>query len=176
LFQILATCAAPGTEIKVVRNDHLDAEGLKHMAPERVVLSPGPGHPAAARLSLAASDALPTTPLLGVCLGHQALALACGARVGRAPHPTHGRPVPIEHDGGRGFEGLPATLHAALYHSLVVSQVGFPECLVVAARSPTGDIMALRHRERPHLGVQFHPESFMTTEGPTLIRNFLSQP
>lgn len=176
LAQALAASAGSRARLEIVRNDRLDLEGLKRMAPERVVLSPGPGHPAASRLSLQASDALPTTPLLGVCLGHQALALSCGARIGRAPRPTHGRPVPITHDGSSGFEGLPATLHAALYHSLVVEQQDLPQNLVVTARSSAGDIMALRHRDRPHLGVQFHPESFMTTEGPSLIRNFLTSP
>lgn len=176
LYQILLSNAAPRTELRVIRNDAMTAHELQRLEPERVVLSPGPGHPAVSGLSLQASALLPQTPLLGVCLGHQALALSCGALVGRAPHPTHGWPVPITHDGKQGFEGLPSPLPAALYHSLVVEEPGLPDCLEVAARAPTGDIMALRHRQRPHLGVQFHPESFMTTDGPSLIRNFLDSP
>jgi anthranilate synthase/aminodeoxychorismate synthase-like glutamine amidotransferase len=176
LYQLLRSLAGEASELKVIRNDAISGTELKQLAPERVVLSPGPGHPADSGLSLLAPDLFPATPLLGVCLGHQALALACGAQIGRAPHPTHGRPIPIEHSGKSGFEGIPSPMHGALYHSLVVQEPHLPECLAVTARSPAGDIMALHHRERPHLGVQFHPESFMTNDGPSLIQNFLESP
>ena len=176
LYQLLLAVTSPGTELRVIRNDAISGAELLRLQPERVVLSPGPGHPRASGLSLLASDLLPRTPLLGVCLGHQALALACGAEVGRAPHPTHGQPLPIDHDGKAPFNGLPSPLNAALYHSLVVREPGLPDCLAITARSPSGDIMALRHRGRPHVGVQFHPESFMTTDGPSFIQNFLCYP
>lgn len=176
LYQLLLSITGPETDLQVVRNDALSGPELQRLQPEQVVLSPGPGHPRASGLSLLASDLLPETPLLGVCLGHQALALACGAQVGRAPHPIHGQPLPIDHDGKAPFDGLPSPVHAALYHSLVVMEPGLPDCLAITARSPAGDIMALRHRERPHVGVQFHPESFMTTDGPSFIQNFLSRP
>ncbi len=176
LYQLLLSTSGPETDLQVVRNDALSGPELQRLQPERVVLSPGPGHPRASGLSLLASDLLPETPLLGVCLGHQALALACGAQVGRAPHPTHGQPLSIDHDGEAAFGGLPSPLRAALYHSLIVMESDLPDCLAITARSSAGDIMALRHRERPHVGVQFHPESFMTTDGPSFIQNFLSCP
>lgn len=175
LYQALGV-ASGGEEVRVLRNDALAAEELGALSPRRVVLSPGPGHPRDAGLSLLASDLFPGTPLLGVCLGHQALALAAGARVERSPRPTHGRPVALHHDGQPPFDALPNPTPVALYHSLVVRPEPWPESLAVAARSEHGDVMALRHRRRPHLGVQFHPESFMTDGGPTLLRRFLDGP
>ncbi len=172
LWQALGACASD-EEVRVVRNDALTPVGLAALAPRRVVLSPGPGHPRDARLSLAAPALLPHVPLLGVCLGHQVLALAEGGRVVRAPRPTHGRAVAILHDGQGLFAALPARFEAALYHSLIVEEATLPPSLQVAARTAAGDIMALRHVARPHVGVQFHPESFLTPAGPALLRAFL---
>jgi anthranilate synthase/aminodeoxychorismate synthase-like glutamine amidotransferase len=172
LWQALGACAG-GEEVRVVRNDALAPGELVALAPRRVVLSPGPGHPAASRLSLLAPQLFPDTPLLGVCLGHQALALCHGGRVVRSPRPTHGRAVAIHHDGAAPFAALPGDFEAALYHSLMVEPESLPACLRVAARSPAGDIMALRHVDRPHVGVQFHPESFLTPDGPALLAAFL---
>lgn len=172
LWQALGACAG-GEEVRVLRNDALSPAELVALRPRRVVLSPGPGHPRDARLSLLAPALLPEVPLLGVCLGHQALALAEGARVVRAPRPVHGRALEILHDGAGLFAGLPAAFEAALYHSLVVQEDSLPPALQVAARTRAGDIMALRHVARPHLGVQFHPESFLTPAGPALLAAFL---
>lgn len=172
LWQALGACAG-GEEVRVVRNDALAPDALVALRPRRVVLSPGPGHPRDARLSLLAPALLPRVPLLGVCLGHQALALAEGARVVRAPRPTHGRALPILHDGQGVLAALPARFEAALYHSLVVEEASLPPALRVAARTEAGDIMALRHVARPHVGVQFHPESFLTPAGPALLAAFL---
>ncbi|GJM21900.1 MAG: glutamine amidotransferase [Planctomycetota bacterium] len=163
-----------GEEIRVVRNDAASAEDVVRWRPRAVILSPGPGHPRDAGLSLTLPDHLPDTPLLGVCLGHQALAHAAGGLVGRSERPTHGQTVSIEHDGGRPFRTLPSPFNAALYHSLVVLDEQLPETLEVAARTSHGDIMALRHRQRPHCGVQFHPESFMTEHGSRLLSDLLT--
>ena len=173
LFQLLGQLAQPGTPIEVVRNDAVSAAELQARRPRHVILSPGPGHPTASRLSLEASDLFPDTPLLGVCLGHQALAVAHGGRVVRSPRPTHGQPVAVQHDGSALFRGLPSPIDAALYHSLVVDRPSLPGALAVCAWTGAGDIMALRHRSRPHHGVQFHPESFMTRWGAHLVGNFL---
>ena len=173
LYQLLGQVAGPDTPIEVIRNDALTGEELRRRRPTHVILSPGPGHPTASRLSLEASDLFPDTPLLGVCLGHQALAVAHGGQVVRSPRPTHGRPVDVHHDGQPLFEGLPSPVPVALYHSLMVDRPTLPEALAVCAWTDAGDIMALRHRSRPHHGVQFHPESFMTRWGAHLVGNFL---
>jgi len=172
LWQALSACAR-GEEVRVLRNDALAPPLLAGLAPRRVVLSPGPGHPSGAGLSLLAPRLLPDTPLLGVCLGHQALALCHGARVVRAPRPTHGRAVAIHHERDGWLAGLDSPFQAALYHSLIVEPGSLPDCLRVTARTAAGDIMALRHVDRPHAGVQFHPESFLTPAGPAILRAFL---
>lgn len=175
LFQAVAPLAArAGDEVRVLRNDAATADAVATWRPSAVILSPGPGHPRDAGLSLTLPDRLPDTPTLGVCLGHQALATAAGARVERSPRPRHGRPIPVEHDGLAPFRDLPNPFEAALYHSLVVLEDGLPEDWAVSARSPEGDVMGLRHRERPHCGVQFHPESFMTAHGSALLSDFLA--
>ena len=175
LYQMVGVCATLGDHIEVVRNDSLDAHELARLGASHVILSPGPGHPAESRLSLAAPAALPRTPILGVCLGHQAIGLAYGGRIVRAARPTHGQPVTITHDDDGLFSGLPSPIEAALYHSLSVDPDSVPSDLVVTARSAQGDVMAIAHRKHPHYGVQFHPESFMTTMGSALLGNFLRQ-
>lgn len=173
LYQLLGARLRRPDQLLVVRNDALSPDELRALQPDHVVLSPGPGHPSQSGLSLQASDLFPATPLLGVCLGHQALGLAHGATIVPAPRPTHGRPVAVEHHDSLLFGGVESPVDAALYHSLAVSPEDLPQSLTVTASTKHGDVMALRHRDRPHFGVQFHPESFMTTAGPSLIDNFL---
>lgn len=176
LVQLIGSRAPHGTEIKVIRNDALEPSVVAQLAATHVVLSPGPGHPRDSNLSLHASRLLPSTPILGVCLGHQALALCYGARVERTSAPTHGRTVPVLHDGSPPMTGVGSPFDAALYHSLSVVRDSMPPELLVTATSPDGTIMAIRHRDRLHFGVQFHPESFMTNAGPQLLAAFLNLP
>jgi anthranilate synthase/aminodeoxychorismate synthase-like glutamine amidotransferase len=161
-----------GAQPDVVRNDLLDAPALLERAPDRVVVSPGPCTPAEAGVSVAAIRAFAEAgvPVLGVCLGHQALAAAFGGRVVRG-QPVHGKTAPVVHDGRTIFAGLESPLVAGRYHSLVVDPQ-LPDCLERSAYA--GDVvMGLRHRELPAEGVQFHPESVLTDQGKALLRNFL---
>ena len=164
-----------GEELKVVRNDQITAEQALALAPERIVISPGPGNPDQAGISLEvirrAADA--GVPLLGVCLGHQALGQAFGGRVVRAPKLMHGKTSLIHHDGRTLFAGLPVPFEAMRYHSLVVERVSVPPELETSAWTEDGIVMGLRHREKPLSGVQFHPESILTAVGKDLLRNFL---
>jgi anthranilate synthase component 2 len=164
-----------GAEVIVRRNDAIDVAGIRALAPSRIVISPGPGRPEDAGISLAVVRELgPEVPILGVCLGHQAIGLACGGDVVRAPVPMHGKVSAVEHDGRGVFAGVASPLQAARYHSLVVAGETMPAVLEVAARVSGEDVvMAVRHREWPLHGVQFHPESIMTGEGRRLLRNFL---
>jgi len=173
LHQMLAGIAGPSRRLMVVRNDAMDVRGLSSLNPAHIVVSPGPGHPSDSRLSLDTLRELDSVPVLGVCLGHQALALVHGARVSRSPHPMHGRATSIFHDGSTLFVGQPRSFMAALYHSLAVESASLPPQLVASAWSERGDIMALRHASRPHFGVQFHPESFLTPTGRLLLQAFL---
>jgi len=164
-----------GAELEVVRNDVETVDALLAREPDRVVVSPGPCTPAEAGVSVEAMRRFPEAgiPTLGVCLGHQSLAQAFGGRVIRH-RPVHGKTTTIEHDGRTIFAGLPAPLTVGRYHSLVVDD-DVPDCFEVSARG--GDvIMALRHRELPAEGVQFHPESVLTDCGRRLLRNFLDSP
>jgi anthranilate synthase/aminodeoxychorismate synthase-like glutamine amidotransferase len=166
-----------GAKLEVVRNDALDADGVARLAPERIVISPGPGNPDQAGVSLEVIRRLgPTTPILGVCLGHQAIGQAFGATVARARTQMHGKTSEIRHDGRGVFSGLPSPFVATRYHSLVVLADTVPEELEVAARAEDGEIMGLRHRRHPIEGVQFHPESILTVEGKRLLGNFLRSP
>jgi anthranilate synthase/aminodeoxychorismate synthase-like glutamine amidotransferase len=164
-----------GATTDVRRNDALDVAGAEALAPTHLVVSPGPCTPREAGVSSAVIAALgPRVPVLGVCLGHQCLAAALGGRVVRAARPRHGKASPILHDGSGLFAGLPSPFEAARYHSLVVEERSLPEALEVVARTPEGEIMALRHRSWPAWGVQFHPESVLTKYGHELLRNFLA--
>jgi len=166
-----------GAKLEVVRNDALDADGVARLAPERIVISPGPGNPDQAGVSLEVIRRLgPTTAILGVCLGHQAIGQAFGATVARARTQMHGKTSEIRHDGRGVFSGLPSPFVATRYHSLVVLADTVPEELEVAARAEDGEIMGLRHRRHPIEGVQFHPESILTVEGKRLLGNFLRSP
>jgi len=166
--------ASTESEVVVRRNDEISLDGIDTLDPDAVVVSPGPGTPQEAGVSidLFADRSYPT---LGVCLGHQALCAANGARVGHAESVVHGKPSTISHDGSGVFEGLPARFEVGRYHSLAVDRDAVPP--VLAATAHTDDeqsvVMAVRHRERPHVGVQFHPESILTDTGKRLLANFL---
>ena len=162
-----------GARVRVVRHDAIGLVEAKALAPEAVVLSPGPGHPTEcpAHMALAGSDW--AVPLIGVCLGHQALAAATGGRVVRAREPLHGEATPLDHDGTGLFRGLAPGLPIGRYHSLIAEADTLPDCWRVTGRSPGGEIMAMAHRSLPRWGVQFHPESILTPDGPAMLANFL---
>ena len=163
-----------GADLKVYRNDRIDLEGIEALGPKKIVISPGPGTPDDAGISL---DLIRTfagrIPILGVCLGHQAIGQAFGGHVVGAPVIMHGKVSEIHHDGRTIFEGLPQPFVATRYHSLMVARENLPECLEVSAETSDGTVMGLRHRELPVEGVQFHPESILTAVGKALLRNFL---
>jgi anthranilate synthase/aminodeoxychorismate synthase-like glutamine amidotransferase len=161
-----------GAEVFVRRNDAIDADEAERLAPSHLVVSPGPGRPADAGASVEIVRRLaPTTPTLGVCLGHQAVVEAFGGEVGPAKRLVHGKASEIEHDGRGLFDGLPERFEAGRYHSLAATAV--PDCFEVSASCVEGEVMAVRHRELPLDGVQFHPESVLTPVGPELAKNFL---
>ncbi len=170
LVQALETL---GTQVVVVRHDAISLEDAQAMNPEAVLLSPGPGHPAESPGHMALAGSQWGVPLLGVCLGHQALAEASGGRVLRAQEPLHGEATPLQHDGQGLFEGLPPGCLVGRYHSLIVDPHALPSCWAITGRSPAGEIMAMAHRSLPRWGVQFHPESILTPEGPRMLANFL---
>ena len=163
-----------GAEMRVVRNDAISVDEVETMRPERIVISPGPGTPDDAGVSLDVIRRFgATTPILGVCLGHQSIGQAYGATVARAPAQMHGKTSQIRHENAGVFSGLSNPFTATRYHSLVVLRDTVPPELEVTAWSEDGLIMGLRHRQHPVEGVQFHPESILTLEGKTLLANFL---
>ena len=162
-----------GERLRVVRNDAFDPEALLAERPRAIVLSPGPGTPARAGRCIDLIRANRSVPLLGVCLGHQAIAEAFGARVERGALPVHGKVSAVRHRGERLFAGCHDPLHTARYHSLEVRRESLPSFLAVDAETEDGSVMAVSHRERPIFGIQFHPESYGTAGGDQLIRNFL---
>ncbi len=163
-----------GATMHVARNDTLTVDDVEHLAPEAIVISPGPGNPDGAGISLDLIRRLHArVPILGVCLGHQAIGQAFGGTVARARQQMHGKTSSITHDGRGVFAGLPAGFEATRYHSLVVLESGLPDALEISARAEDGEIMGLRHRRYPVEGVQFHPESILTSQGKALLRNFL---
>jgi len=171
LYQYLSEM---GQDVQVVRNDTISTEDISNMAPERIVISPGPSTPENAGVS---SDVVrvfgPHVPLLGVCLGHQCVGHAYGAIVHKAGEIMHGKSSRIHHSGVGVFADMPNPLTAIRYHSLIVEREGLPDCFEVTAWTDEGLIMGLRHREHPVQGIQFHPESFMTECGKELLRNFV---
>jgi len=163
-----------GAGIEVRRNDQTTLEEIERMAPERIVISPGPKTPTEAGICLELIKKFSgRLPILGVCLGHQAIGQAFGGKVVRAPQIMHGKTSEIHHDGKTIFAGLPNPFPATRYHSLIVERASLPACLEVSATSPDGLIMGLRHKEMKVEGVQFHPESVLTAAGKQLLANFL---
>ncbi len=163
-----------GVEMKVVRNDALDVGEVKALGPEKICISPGPCTPNEAGISCdLIREVGGSTPILGVCLGHQSIGQVYGGDVVRADRLMHGKTSPILHDGGSVFAGLPSPFEATRYHSLIVKRDTLPECLEITAWTDEGEIMGLRHKEHPVHGVQFHPESILTEQGKKLLQNFL---
>ena len=163
-----------GATMEVARNDALTVEDVERLGPEGIVISPGPGNPDGAGISLELIRRFHTRiPILGVCLGHQAIGQAFGGTVARAGRQMHGKTSTITHDGRGVFRGLPAGFEATRYHSLVVLEANLPAALEISARAEDGEIMGLRHRQYPVEGVQFHPESILTKQGKALLGNVL---
>jgi anthranilate synthase component 2 len=174
VYNLVQVVASTGRAVAVVGSESASASELASRRPDAVILSPGPGRPERAGCFVDLILALPDDiPLLGVCLGHQALATAFGAKVVRAPQPVHGKTSPIYHDGKGIFAGLTSPLEGGRYHSLVVERSSLPEELAVTAETEDGLVMGMEHRRLPRFGVQFHPESILTPEGPALISRFL---
>ncbi|HKP87659.1 MAG TPA: aminodeoxychorismate/anthranilate synthase component II [Blastocatellia bacterium] len=163
-----------GVEVRVYRNDEVTVDEIREMKPERLLISPGPGTPDTSGITLdVIREFAGKFPILGVCLGHQAIGQAFGGRVIRAPYLMHGKTSEICHDSSTIFRGLPYRFKATRYHSLIVEQESLPDSLEISATTPDRVIMGLRHREFPVEGVQFHPESVMTDHGKMLLQNFL---
>jgi anthranilate synthase/aminodeoxychorismate synthase-like glutamine amidotransferase len=163
-----------GADPVVKRNDAVTADEVERMRPDKIVISPGPGTPADAGISMDLIRRFgPKLPILGVCLGHQSIGEVYGGKVVRAERLMHGKTSPIRHDGKGVFAGLPNPFEATRYHSLLVEKKSVPACLEVTADTAEGEIMGLRHREFPVHGVQFHPESILSKEGKDLLANFL---
>jgi anthranilate synthase/aminodeoxychorismate synthase-like glutamine amidotransferase len=164
-----------GAVVKVVRNDAVTVPDIERLAPERLVISPGPGRPETAGVTIEALQRfVGRIPVLGVCLGHQALSIAFGGRVERAARPMHGKVSRVRHDGSMLFAGVPQPFEAGRYHSLVIPRDGVPHGFVVTASVVEDDtVMAIQHERAPAFGVQFHPESVLTDVGQQLLRNFL---
>lgn len=174
VYNLVQLVESLGRRTEVVRSDAEPAEALVERRPEAVILSPGPGRPEEAGCFVELLRLLPPeTPVLGVCLGHQALGVACGGRVDRTA-PVHGKASLVHHDGEGIFEGVRNPFEAGRYHSLVVVREDLPPELVLTAWTEDGLVMAARHRELPRFGVQFHPESILTPEGPRIVENFLA--
>ena len=172
LYQYLSEL---GAQVEVRRNDQVTLEEIEQMQPERIVISPGPCTPNEAGISCQVIERFgPCIPLLGVCLGHQAIGQVYGGRVIRAPEPMHGKTSRIYHKGQGILRGLPNPFEANRYHSLIVERATLPNALEITAESDDGLIMGLRHRIYPIQGVQFHPESIMTPHGKDLLQNFLA--
>ena len=172
VWNLAQAFAAAGATVEVLRSDAVSLDDLRAREPDGLVLSPGPGRPEAAGILLDAVRAFDgALPMLGVCLGHQAIGVAYGARLDRCP-PCHGKPWDVLHDGSEPLSGLPNPFRACRYHSLGLDAATLPDDLVATAFTPEGVVMGLRHRRHPTFGVQFHPESFRTLEGPAILARF----
>ncbi|MBU0728434.1 MAG: aminodeoxychorismate/anthranilate synthase component II [Proteobacteria bacterium] len=173
-YNIVQRLGGLGAELTVFRNDQVDLATIENLAPERLIISPGPCTPEKAGISIEAISYFSgKIPILGICLGHQAMGEAFGGKTVRAGRLMHGKTSMISHDGKGVFSGLPDPFEAMRYHSLVVEEQGMPDCLEISARSDQGELMGLRHKEFPVEGVQFHPESIMTPDGVRLLKNFI---
>lgn len=174
-FNLVQYLGELGAEVMVRRNDQIDLEGVRAIAPDAIVISPGPCTPRQAGVSVQLlREFAPLIPMLGVCLGHQCVGEAFGGAVVRAGRLMHGKTSPILHDSRTIFSGLPSPFEAIRYHSLLVDPNSIPECLEVSAWTAEGEIMGLRHKHYPVEGVQFHPESILTAYGKSLLKNFLA--
>ncbi len=163
-----------GADLKVYRNDMITTEEIQRMRPEKIVISPGPSNPDHAGISLEVIQVFKNKiPIFGVCLGHQCLGQAFGGRIIRAKKLMHGKTSSIKHNGKEIFKGLQNPFQATRYHSLVIERDSMPKCFDITAESEDGEIMGIRHKDLPLWGVQFHPESILTTEGKKLLDNFL---
>ena len=175
-YNLVHLVAAVEADVRVVRNDALTVADVAAMAPDGILISPGPGRPADAGISESIIRELgPTTPVFGVCLGHQAIGEVYGGRVVHAPTLMHGKTSLIRHTGAGVFAGLPQDFVATRYHSLVVDRASLPDDLEITAETADGVVMGLRHRAHPVEGVQFHPESILTTEGPRLVATWVAR-
>jgi anthranilate synthase/aminodeoxychorismate synthase-like glutamine amidotransferase len=164
-----------GSEVEVHRNDKITLDAIENMKPERIVISPGPGTPQSAGITIPVIERFHSkVPILGVCLGHQGIGAAFGGRVVHAARLMHGKTSEISHDGKSIFRDLPDPFTATRYHSLAIERESLPSCLELSAVAEDGEIMGLRHREYPVEGIQFHPESILTKEGMSILQNFLS--
>ena len=173
-FNLVQYMGELGADVVVRRNDELTPEQVEALHPDRIVLSPGPCTPQEAGISIDLIRHMAgKVPILGVCLGHQAIGAAFGGNIIRAPKLMHGKTSAVEHDGKTIFDGISTPMTCTRYHSLIVEEKGLPRDLEVSARTSDGTIMGLRHRSLPVEGVQFHPESVLTTDGKRLIQNFL---
>ncbi len=174
-YNIVQQMGELGAEIEVIRNDQTTLDAVKAMQPSHIVISPGPGDPPNdVGISIEVIQQMgATTPILGVCLGHQSIGYAFGGKVIRADRLMHGKTSIVTHNGDPLFNGVSREFQATRYHSLIVEEDTFPAALMPTAYADTGEIMALRHREYPIVGVQFHPESILTPDGPTMLKNFL---
>ena len=174
-FNLVQYLGELGEEVKVYRNDKITLEQIEQMAPDHILISPGPCTPNEAGISLAVIDHFKgKIPILGVCLGHQAIGQAFGGEVVKAEQLMHGKTSQIFHDGKTLFAGLPSPFTATRYHSLIVRKESLPDCLEISAWTEAGEIMGLRHKQFAVEGVQFHPESIITDHGKELLRNFLA--
>lgn len=173
-FNLVQYLAEMGEKLVVYRNDEVEVKDVINMKPDRIVVSPGPGRPEDAGISIELiREAAGKIPVLGVCLGHQAIGEAFGGKVVHAGTLVHGKTSMIHHDGKTIFGGIPNPFVATRYHSLIVDRETLPECFEISAETQDGLIMAIRHRELPVEGVQFHPESILTSEGKAILRNFV---
>lgn len=175
-FNLVQLIGGMGYELVVKRNDEIDLEGIRRLAPTHLLVSPGPCTPNEAGISVAAiREFAGKIPILGVCLGHQSIGVAFGGRVIRAERLMHGKTSMVTHDGKGIYAGVSNPFEAMRYHSLIVEEATLPECLYVTARSERDELMGLRHRSLLVEGVQFHPESIMTREGGKILKNFMEQ-
>ncbi|MGN0847515.1 MAG: anthranilate synthase component II [Kiritimatiellia bacterium] len=173
-YNIVQAFGVLGADVQVAKNDQIDLAGIAALRPEAIVLSPGPGNPDTAGITLAAIKAFAErVPLMGVCLGHQSIAQAFGGRIVRAKQLMHGKTSRLRHDGKGLFRGLPQGMVAMRYHSLAVERATLPDCFEISATAEDGEIMGLRHRTLPIESIQYHPESIGTPDGITQLKNFL---
>lgn len=173
-YNIVQELGELGAELTVYRNDKITVDEIRALKPERIVISPGPGYPLDAGISLELIRELGSTiPILGICLGHQAIGEAYGGVVAHAPELMHGKTSMIYHQGDTIFGDIPDPFEATRYHSLIVEEESLPDCLMITARTASGEIMGFRHKRHPVIGVQFHPESILTTYGMKMLGNFM---